>query len=102
LIRRLRGNRIPALRGANKTSIAFALRNRPGTLFHALEGFAREGISLSRIESRPVPGKPWEYVFYVDALCGRERSARRALQHLREQASELKILGVYPAGTKPS
>jgi prephenate dehydratase len=93
LIRRAR--RI--LPGANKTSIAFTLKNMPGALFKALSVFALRDISLSKIESRPMRGRPWEYVFYVDFLRGDEPAARNALQHLREIADLVKVLGIYPA-----
>ena len=83
--------------GANKTSIAFATKNIAGALFKALSVFALREISLSKIESRPVPGRPWEYVFYVDLLCGREKRAEQALNHLAEFAEFVKVLGVYPA-----
>ena len=53
-------------RSANKMSLAFAVEHRPGTLVAALEGLAAAGVDLTKIESRPVPGSPWEYVFYVD------------------------------------
>ena len=52
---------------ANKVSLAFALENRPGSLVNALSSIADLGANLTKIESRPVPGKPWEYIFYVDA-----------------------------------
>ncbi len=83
--------------GANKTSIAFALKNIPGALFKALSVFALREISLSKIESRPMRGRPWEYVFYVDFLRGDDGIARNALRHLAESASPVKVLGVYPA-----
>ncbi len=52
--------------GANKASLAFSLEHRPGSLVRALEEFARAGVNLTKIESRPVHGSPWEYVFFVD------------------------------------
>lgn len=93
LIRRTR--RI--LPGANKTSIAFGLKNIPGALFKALSVFALRDISLSKIESRPMRGRPWEYVFYVDFLRGDDAPARHALRHLAEVADLVKVLGIYRA-----
>lgn len=93
LIRKTR--RIAA--GANKTSIAFRLKNVPGSLFNALSVFASRGISLSKIESRPIRGHPWEYVFYVDFLAGDNELSRHALLHLREISDLVKVLGVYRA-----
>jgi prephenate dehydratase len=85
------------VRGADKTSIAFALKNVPGALFKALSVFALREISLSKIESRPMRGRPWEYVFYVDFLRGDDRVARNALRHLAEVADLVKVLGIYRA-----
>lgn len=100
LIRKVRGDRhakslIP--RGANKTSIAFKVKNVPGALFKSLSVFALRDISLSKIESRPMRGRPWEYVFYVDFLRGDDEPARNALRHLGEVAEFVKVLGIYPA-----
>jgi prephenate dehydratase len=86
-----------ALPGANKTSIAFSVKNIPGALFKALSVFALRDISLSKIESRPMRGRPWEYVFYVDFLRGDDGPARNALRHLAEVSDLLKVLGIYPA-----
>jgi prephenate dehydratase len=80
-----------------KTSIAFALKNVPGALFKALSVFALRDISLSKIESRPMRGHPWEYVFFVDILCGDDEAARNALRQLGEIAEFVKVLGIYPA-----
>jgi prephenate dehydratase len=88
-----KSGRIPP--DANKTSIAFALKNAPGALFRALSVFALRDIDLSKIESRPMRGRPWEYVFYVDFLRGRDDAARNALHHLAEIAEFVKVLGVY-------
>lgn len=81
--------------GANKTSIAFSTKNVAGALFQALGVFAERGISLSRIASRPVRGRPWEYVFFVDFLRGRDAAAQSALQKLQKVAGFVKLLGVY-------
>jgi prephenate dehydratase len=83
--------------GANKTSIAYKLKNEPGALFKSLSVFALRDISLSKIESRPMRGRPWEYVFYVDFLRGDDEPARNALRHLGEVAEFVKVLGVYRA-----
>ncbi len=85
--------------GANKTSIAFQVRNEPGALFKCLSVFALRDISLSKIESRPMRGRPWEYVFYVDFLRGDDKSAQNALRHLGEVAEFVKVLGIYPAAS---
>lgn len=84
-------------RGANKTSIAFQVKNVPGALFKSLSVFALRDISLSKIESRPMRGRPWEYVFYVDFLRGDDEAARNALRHLGEVADFVKVLGLYRA-----
>jgi len=82
-----------------KTSLVFTTRNVPGGLFRALAAFALRDLNLTKIESRPLRGKPWEYLFYLDFL-GRADSpaARNALSHLRELADFLRILGCYPQG----
>jgi prephenate dehydratase len=84
-------------RGANKTSIVFQVKNVPGALFKSLSVFALRDISLSKIESRPMRGRPWEYVFYVDFLRADDDPARNALRHLGEVAEFVKVLGIYRA-----
>ena len=85
-----------AARNADKTSLAFTLKNIPGALFKALSVFALRDISLSKIESRPMRGRPWEYVFFVDLLRGDDEDSRNALRHLGEVAELVKVLGIYP------
>jgi len=82
--------------GDYKTSVVFSLKNQPGVLFKALRGCALRDIDLTKIESRPIPGKPWEYMFYVD-LAEHQQSANcsRALEHLGELVTYLKVLGSF-------
>lgn len=81
-----------------KTSVVFTTRNTPGALFKSLSAFALRDVNLNKIESRPLRGKPWEYLFYLD-LSGREEETRvaNALNHLRELADFMRVLGSYPA-----
>jgi prephenate dehydratase len=80
---------------ANKLSVAFSVENRVGTLVAALSELAKEGTNLTKIESRPVHGRPWEYVFYVDCQLHTPQDGARALQALRAHCSMVKELGRY-------
>jgi prephenate dehydratase len=82
-----------------KTTLVFSTRNVPGALFRSLSAFALRDLNLMRIESRPLRGKPWEYLFYLDFV-GHvdEPVCRNALGHLRELADMLRVLGCYPRG----
>ncbi len=92
----------PAINGeaeaaANKLSLGFSIDHRPGTLVRALSLLARHGLNLTKIESRPVPGKPWQYVFFVDMRFGDAEIADRAINELRGECVFVKELGRYRA-----
>jgi prephenate dehydratase len=81
-----------------KTSLVFSTRNVPGALFRALSALALRDLNLVKVESRPLRGKPWEYLFYLDFI-GRQddEKVRHALGHLGELADFLRVLGTYRA-----
>jgi prephenate dehydratase len=81
----------------NKVSLAFAVENRPGTLVAALQVFSGMGTNLTRLESRPVPGRPWEYVFYADYQLADPKAADEALKRLPAHCSMVRELGRYRA-----
>ena len=81
---------------ADKTTLVFALPSTPGSLFKALSVFALRDINLSKLESRPIRGRPWEYLFYVDIEARRDDLAcARALAQLGEFARWSRVLGTY-------
>jgi chorismate mutase / prephenate dehydratase len=91
------GNHLNPQTGNDKTSILFAVADQPGALHTALEGFARFKVNMTRIESRPNPILPWQYLFFAD-LEGHfdDESVHKALGYLKDQTTYLKILGSYP------
>ncbi|QMV18232.1 ACT domain-containing protein [Granulicella sp. 5B5] len=97
LVRRATDARDPALPPPDKMSVAFAVEHRPGTLVKALQALADAGVDLTQIESRPVPGKPWEYVFYVDLRIADAAMADRAIAALLPHCGMVKELGRYKA-----
>lgn len=100
LIRRLEDPwLLPPEEPDNKMSLAFAIDHRPGTLVAALERLAWAGVDLTKIESRPVPGSPWEYVFYVDVRFDTPGKAETAVAALMEHCRMVKVLGRYRAAT---
>jgi prephenate dehydratase len=92
-------NQMPTAPKKCKTSLVFAVKNVPGALFKSLAVFSLRDINMLKIESRPILGKPWEYLFYLDI----EGSAKQevvslALDHLQELTTFVRILGSYPPG----
>ena len=83
----------------DKTSILFTVPNRPGSLQQVLSHLAGEGINLTKLESRPIRGEKWQYVFFADLQCDLTREEyKQLLATLKENTHSLRILGCYPAG----
>ncbi len=98
LLRRAESDAIKAADTSNKLSVAFAVEHRPGTLVEALQALAATGANLTKIESRPVPGRPWEYIFFVDLRFDEQHEgAEAALAALQGHCSMIKELGRYVA-----
>jgi prephenate dehydratase len=85
----------------DKVSLAFAVENRPGSLVDALQVSAGLGTNVTRLESRPVPGRPWEYVFYADYQLADPATADVALKMLAQHCSMVRELGRYRAAVAP-
>ena len=84
-------------KAAHKTSLAFVLPNTPGSLFRALGAFTLRDVDLAKLESRPMRGRPFEYMFYLDAVGSlAEARVQKAVAHLEELAEKLWVLGSYP------
>ena len=84
---------------ARKTSLAMRLAHRPGALLASLEPFAKHGVNLLKIESRPIHGHPWEYQFFIDVEAEDAANLDHALGEVRKATSELRILGRYKAAS---
>ncbi len=91
---------LPSTEPDNKMSLAFAIDHKPGTLVAALQRLAWAGVDLTKIESRPVPGSPWEYVFYVDVRFDSPGKVEEAVAALTEHTRMVKVLGSYRAAER--
>ena len=85
---------------ARKVSIAMRLAHRPGALLASLEPFAKHGVNLLKIESRPIHGHPWEYQFFIDVEAKTPAQLDTALAGVRAATSELRVLGRYVAASR--
>src|SRR6266478_2363476 len=85
---------------AKKISLAMKLANKPGALLASLEPFAKHGVNLLKIESRPIHGRPWEYQFFIDVEAGDVAWLDCALAEVRQATSELRVLGRYIAASR--
>lgn len=85
-----------------KTTLVFRVANQPAALYNSLRPFAERGVDLSKLESRPVPGAPFEYIFYLD-LVGKadDKALADAIDELRRQSLSVRVLGTYPRFSLP-
>jgi chorismate mutase/prephenate dehydratase len=91
------GRNVPEPSGRDKTTIMFSVKDQPGVLYRMLAPFSERNINLSKIESRPMKRKAWEYVFFLDmeGHIGESR-VREAIEELSHCCQELRVLGSYP------
>jgi 3-deoxy-7-phosphoheptulonate synthase len=88
-----------ATRRQRKASLCFAVADQPGALFKALQVLAARGLNMKKLESRPIHGKPWEYLFYVDVDVPADSSVfNSCMQELKDASEDLRVLGTYRAG----
>ena len=85
-----------------KASLAFIAAHRPGSLVASLQAFSSRGVNLTRLDSRPLPDRPFEYLFYLDFEITEPQSAEDALSELEAQAHEVRLFGSYPAALTPA
>ena len=89
--------------GRDKTSIMFSVKDRVGALHDMLVPFKKHHLNMTKIESRPLPGRPWEYAFYLDVTGGPQEGGAlaAALAELGSLARDLRVLGTYPGSDIP-
>lgn len=88
--------------GPSKLVLTFLLPNTPGALHRALGVLAARNLNLSKIESRPLPGRPWEYVFYADVVADPAEPVHAAISELKAVTRELRVLGWFPTSQHPA
>ena len=88
-----------ATRRSGKASLCFAVADVPGALFKALQVLAERGLNMKKLESRPIHGKPWEYLFYVDVEIPADSTIfDRCMRELKPVTEDLRVLGIYGSG----
>lgn len=85
-------------RKGNKISLVFRVKHEPGSLFKVLKPYADFGLNLTKIESRPIWGKLWEYLFFLDFEVNKEDEITKVLDKMKKQTQSLKVLGRYNKG----
>jgi prephenate dehydratase len=94
-------DKVPKDLKKEKTSIAFKTKHYPGALINCLQRLAKNNINLTKLESRPLPENPWEYIFYVDFEGGiDDENVKLALSEMEASSTFVKVLGSYPKGSK--
>jgi prephenate dehydratase len=89
-----------AVENPDKASIVFALLDKPGALFRVLEALSDNSLNMTKLESRPIHGKPWEYMFYVDMDLPEDLSIfERAVSRMKQETDEFRVLGKYRKST---
>ncbi len=89
----------PGPREKGKASFCFSVADQPGALFRALQVLAERGLNMKKLESRPIHGKPWQYLFYIDVDLPSDRSVFSAcMEELKSVTEDLRVLGTYRAG----
>ncbi|MGD9505381.1 MAG: 3-deoxy-7-phosphoheptulonate synthase [Syntrophobacteraceae bacterium] len=84
-----------------KSSLIYSVSDTPGSLYETLKIFAQRGVNLVKLESRPLPGKPWQYLFYADVEVDvTDEEHRGILEDLQRNTEFLKVLGSYPKGNE--
>ncbi|RKX76664.1 MAG: phospho-2-dehydro-3-deoxyheptonate aldolase [Spirochaetes bacterium] len=86
----------PAVKNPNKASLVFSVADKPGSLFLFLKLLAEKNLNMKKLESRPIPGTPWQYMFYVDVEIPENRDLFfQAVENMKKEAGTFRILGMY-------
>lgn len=81
----------------DRAALVFSVGDQPGALFAVLDILSKHGLNMKKLESRPIPGKPWEYSFFVETELGKEGAFDQALEQLRTACASIRVLGTFTA-----